>query len=351
MLGGSEQYWKKFQRFAFSFSGELNSENYYDKLDNTTEFSKYFPLCNKLITYPNGRKVKIICAKLLKYLITNKILRSKDNEYDFCILLNYWVFNSLNLIFQSKYNSYIYRAFGDIELIWNSFIEDNLKETKNETCTAISKLITPDDWKYRKELYDYFADYNQIIQNIKLFPNRCEDFYEYIESKAHLYEHFSNRCQSSNQNMCPDFYKDCIDYDPKKVLRTLSCHDKMEEKKAALLKLKPEYSGAMRSDRQPEAAVPEAVMLSSGDSELNRVNSHPATKAGNILLGVVATSLTSGALYRFTPLGNMLRNGFGRNHNMRNFNGGDNGLFNYASESFNPYLGGAEEHYIGYHPA
>ncbi|KMZ94918.1 hypothetical protein PVMG_05529 [Plasmodium vivax Mauritania I] len=91
--------------------------------------------------------------------------------------------------------------------------------------------------------------------------------------------------------------------------------------------------------------------FSSGDSHLNRDGTHPVTKTGNILLGVVATSLTSGALYRFTPLGSMLRNRFGWNHNMRNFNGRDNGLFDYASESFNPYSGGAEEHYIGYQPA
>ncbi|KNA00875.1 hypothetical protein PVNG_06207 [Plasmodium vivax North Korean] len=50
--------------------------------------------------------------------------------------------------------------------------------------------------------------------------------------------------------------------------------------------------------------------------------------------------------------GNMLRNGFGRNNNnMRNMHGGKYALFDYASESFNPYAGGGEEHYIGYHPA
>ncbi|CAI7719040.1 Plasmodium vivax Vir protein, putative [Plasmodium vivax] len=85
-----------------------------------------------------------------------------------------------------------------------------------------------------------------------------------------------------------------------------------------------------------------------GAPKLNE-NPHNVRMYGNVLLGVVATSMTSGALYRFTPLGNMIRNGLGwNNNNMRNFNGGDNGLFDYASESFNPYPG--EEHYIGYHP-
>ncbi|KMZ83358.1 hypothetical protein PVBG_06352 [Plasmodium vivax Brazil I] len=51
-------------------------------------------------------------------------------------------------------------------------------------------------------------------------------------------------------------------------------------------------------------------------------------------------------------VGNMLRNRFGWNtNNMSNINGGDIRLYDYASESFNPYSGGAEEHYIGYHPA
>ncbi|KMZ76891.1 hypothetical protein PVIIG_05932 [Plasmodium vivax India VII] len=49
-------------------------------------------------------------------------------------------------------------------------------------------------------------------------------------------------------------------------------------------------------------------------------------------------------------VGGMIRNGLGwNNNNMRNFNGEDNRLYDYASEPFNPYPG--EEHYIGYHPA
>ncbi|SCA59780.1 Plasmodium vivax Vir protein, putative [Plasmodium vivax] len=71
---------------------------------------------------------------------------------------------------------------------------------------------------------------------------------------------------------------------------------------------------------------------------------------GNILLGVVATTMTSGALYRFTPLRGMIRNGLGWNtNNMSNINGGDIRLYDYAAEPFNQYPG--EEHYIGYHPA
>ncbi|GAB69750.1 CYIR protein, partial [Plasmodium cynomolgi strain B] len=37
------------------------------------------------------------------------------------------------------------------------------------------------------------------------------------------------------------------------------------------------------------------------------------------------------------------------NNNRKNLYGGNNGLLDYAPESFNAYLG--ESYYIGYHPA
>ncbi|KNA01765.1 hypothetical protein PVNG_05617 [Plasmodium vivax North Korean] len=119
-----------------------------------------------------------------------------------------------------------------------------------------------------------------------------------------------------------------------------NCYHEMEKK---------ELSQDQASSAHLGNTAPEARSVPLNSIEILDPNTSTGTKAGHAFLGVVVTSMTSGALYKFTRLGSMLRNIFGRNNNMRNFNGGDNGLFDYASESFNPYSG--EEHYIGYHPA
>ncbi|CAG9474525.1 unnamed protein product [Plasmodium vivax] len=348
MLRGSEQNWKEFEKLAFSFSGELNSEKFYKQVDDIKGFSEYFEDCKSLTSLPNGQRVKRICAKLLKYLKTYSFSRNNDNEYDFCILLNYWVYNSLNLTLQSRNSSLIFLAFGNIELIWNSFIEDKLNKPENETCEPNHNIVLYDDWRKRKELYEYYVDYYQMSKTVENFPEKCKDYYEYIEYKAHLYEHFKKQCTPGNENICPNFYEKCIKYDPKDVLPLLSCHERIIRERPATVP-RPQITDERGSGKEALKDFPSPDMRSASAQNLSE-NSYAVGKFGDVFLGVVATTMTAGGLYKFTPVGRMLRNGFGwNNSNMSNLNGVDHGLYGYASEAFNPYSG--EEHYNGYHQA
>ncbi|KMZ89341.1 hypothetical protein PVBG_03691 [Plasmodium vivax Brazil I] len=246
--------------------------------------------------------------------------------------------------------SYISSAFGKIELIWNDFIEKKLKHRKNETCEPIHSIIMDNDWRDRKELYEYYVNYDALSDTVKIFTNMCEEFFQYVESKKKLYEHFKEPCLSKDTNMCPKFYDECKKYDPENVLSNHSCHEYiMKERAAAAPSVLQRVNTP--SDSDPNSDDRDGRMMTYDAPKLSG-NPHTVTKLGNVLLGVVATSMTSGALYRFTPLGGMIRNGLGWNtNNMRNFNGGDIRLYDYATESFNPHTGGGEEHYIGYHPA
>ncbi|SCA60257.1 Plasmodium vivax Vir protein, putative [Plasmodium vivax] len=348
MLVGNEESWKEFQRSALSFSGDLNSEKFYNGLEDLNGYRKYFENCESLTSLPNGKVVRNYCARLLKYLETNKFSRNNDNEYDYCLLLNYWLFSSLNVILHSSNSSYAYHAFGRIGNIWNTFIKDTLKRPESEICQPNFDIIVHNDWRDRKELYEYYVNYYPVRQTIDHYPEKCKEFYEYIESKKAVYEHFKEPCPNSDTNKCPDFYKQCEQYNPEDVLPTLSCHTKIMQERAADTSRVPQ----LRKDLLGSETDSEETNGPMRPFDGPKLSGNPKAveNVGNIFLGVVATTMTSGALYRFTPLGNMIRNGLGwNNNNMRNFNGGDIGLYDYASESFNPYPG--EEHYIGYHPA
>ncbi|EDL42656.1 variable surface protein Vir14, truncated, putative, partial [Plasmodium vivax] len=325
-----------------------NSQHVYNQLNGLRGFNAYIHKCETLNSVHKSNNVKKICARLLQYLDNYTKSINENDEYDICMLLSFWVYSRLFDILKSKGETYIYRVYAKFQSIWYGFIDDNLKNTNNKKCRPISDLAVYDDWRDRKELYEYCVDYYTFSQTLAGFPDRCKEFYKYVESKKALYAKFKNLCSSDKKKGCPEFYAKCEKYDPEKVLPRLDCyHEIKQERDAAALSI-PQLRDE-HSVNEPNSEGTDAGMKPFDDPNLSG-NPHTVTKLGNVFLGVVATTMTSGALYRFTPLGGMIRNGLGWNtNNMRNFNGGDIRLYDYAAEPFNPYPG--EEHYIGYHPA
>ncbi|KMZ88911.1 hypothetical protein PVBG_05840 [Plasmodium vivax Brazil I] len=284
MLLGSEQNWKEIERLAKSFSGDLYSEKFYKQLDNIEDFKIYFDKCESLPNLPKRKSLKIRCAKLLKYLKTNKFSKKEDNEYDTCILLNYWLYNRLNVILQSDDSSNIYRAFGEIGNIWSSFIEDNLNDVEKETCKHMHNIVNHYDWRKRKGLYDYCVNIDALKEIVLRYPRICNDVHEYIEDKAHLYEHFRNKCPSSDENVCPKFYEKCKHYDPKDVLPLPGCQEKIIRERPATVP-RPQITDETDSGKETQRDFPPE-------------SSYAVGKFGDAFLGVVATTMTAGGLYK-----------------------------------------------------
>ncbi|CAI7724056.1 Plasmodium vivax Vir protein, putative [Plasmodium vivax] len=338
---------KELERSDLSFRDDLYSEKFYETLRRINVSKVYTDECSSLGNLPFSTSVKRICAKVLEYLDTiySKSYKQGD-QYDVCLLLNYWVYSSLFNLLKIKGERFVYQAYAQLQLIWTDFLED---KRYDKLCEPINDMVSHNDWRERKELYEYCIDYSPIKQIIDIFVQGCDEFYVYVENKARLYEHFGSRCPNDDTKICPNFYKDCEKYNPKNVLPDLRCHTKIKQERDAAAAKASQRGGTypsrvINSEGTPVGMVP--VVASQNLSG----NPQTVENVGNIFLGVVATTMTSGALYRFTPLGNMLRNIFGWNtNNMRNFNGGDIRLYDYASDSFNPYPG--EEHNIGYHPA
>ncbi|KMZ76798.1 hypothetical protein PVIIG_05399 [Plasmodium vivax India VII] len=196
----------------------------------------------------------------------------------------------------SSGSSYIGETFGNIVRIWNSFLEETLRKPDHETCKPNSLIVVQDDWRYRKELYEYYVNYDPLRGIVDSYPDTCIKFYRYVESKKELYKYFKERCTSSDENICPKFYAECKQYDPESVLPTFSCHRDIIIEGDAGLRSAPQRAHALPgSETDSEGTA--GGMDSFGASNLSG-NSDTVRMFGNVLLGVVATSMTSGALYR-----------------------------------------------------
>ncbi|SCA82005.1 VIR protein [Plasmodium vivax] len=329
---------------------DLFSEKFYNNLNDDDGLNEYYEYCSPLgpiskdIKY---RNLRILCAQLVKYLKTTYILFNKEKlKYNPCILLNYWLYSRLVNILRTEDSSVIALTLGKLELIWNDIVGHASYKSSYNKCVPDNSIVTQKDWRERRKLYEYFVNYGTIEKTIPVFKDTCPEYWSYVESHTSLYKYFDTHCPKSNYQ-CPEFYKECKQYDPKDVLHKFGCHARMKQKKdeEAAANARPALQPSISADQEQNSRIP-------GGLQSPHNGTHTAKKTGDILLGVVATSLTSGALYRFTPLGRIIRNGLGwNNNNMRNMHGSEYGLFDYAPESFNPYTGGGEEHYIGYQPA
>ncbi|KMZ76901.1 hypothetical protein PVIIG_06239 [Plasmodium vivax India VII] len=327
MMSIKEKEWNELDVRNFLIAHGLYTGNFYEDLETSSTSSRYDIYCGSPEKpMRDSRDVRNICATILNYLeFTYSASDHTTDAYDVCKLLNYWVYKRLNVVLHSKKSKYINQTHGDIVRKWNTFNDYVLKNPKNKTCKPIGNIVVYNDWEKRKELYEYYVDYNQIKQYLQIYPKKCKEFYKYIESKKKLYEHFKKDCPSDDINRCPEFYEQCKQYDPEEVLPHIHCYDvEMQETATAASRLPQLRKGLLDSETESEET--------------------------NGPMRTFDAPKLSGKSQSVENVGGMIRNGLGwNNNNMRNFNGGDIGLYDYASEPFNPYPG--EEHYIGYHPA
>ncbi|KMZ82457.1 hypothetical protein PVIIG_06167 [Plasmodium vivax India VII] len=261
----SSDVYNELERTNLSFREDLQSEKFYASLYKLGDLTGYIDDCSSLGNLPSGASIKRICARVLKYLETvYKKLYKKDDPYDVCLLLNYWVYSKLFDILQYKGERFVHQAYGKLQLIWSIFLHD---KSYHNLCEPIDEMVSHHDWRKRKELYEYYVDYYPIKQSLGYYTKRCDEFHQYIENKKTLYEHFKKRCPSDDTKICPDFYKRCEQYDPDKVLSHLSCHNEIiKERKAAASRVQ---IGSGLPNGETESRGTSDSMVSDGDPNSN----------------------------------------------------------------------------------
>ncbi|CAI7718607.1 Plasmodium vivax Vir protein, putative [Plasmodium vivax] len=335
---------------------ELPSEYLYLKFQHdTTNLTEYNKNCSSISIPQNNPKVKDLCKRVLRYLKTiYAISNHEKSDYDVCMILNYWTYYKLNKIYGSSDTSNIIQAFGQIQKIWNDYNAIELKDATYVKCEPHFEIHRERDWEKRKEFCEYCLDYKTAHTLAGDFKdNYCQKYYEYFEKKAELYKHFEQYCSTTDRSKCPSFYDKCKKYDPQKILDKLSCHQEMQQKKvdAAAAQAGLAQQQAESADGDPHSGLPTGEG-SPDSSSLMGVSPRIAKQAGDVFLGVIVTSMTSGFLYRFTPLGKRLNRRFGsKNRPINVLSEGVDELYSYTPESNNFFYEGGQEHNIGYHLA
>ncbi|SBS93832.1 PIR Superfamily Protein [Plasmodium ovale curtisi] len=315
---------------------ELNSEKFYDALErDSSDLSKYNEKCNELRVRTKNDEVNIICTKFLRYLKNCEVLNNGSYKYDVSRLLNYWVYEKLINIYGADNTEEIRLGFSKLQYAWSYQEFYPKKNPYYEKCKPNLDMVNHNDWKNRKELYDYCINYEFIAPMCPYFDDACTKHCEYINGKSELYKHFESVCPPKGSD-CPEFYDNCKKYHPNIVFNALKCHEKIKIERDA-----DPGAGSLRdspgSESEPGAdrVGPRSPGLPAGsDTSLRPETTHIGTKVGQSVLGVAPVLLTAAALYRYTPIGSWVRNLGGINQNS---------ISNMGGEEMEGFLGNTQE--------
>ncbi|KMZ89833.1 hypothetical protein PVMG_05998 [Plasmodium vivax Mauritania I] len=262
-------------RNRFSYI-ELPSEKFNDWLNfNFINIPQYSSDCNFLKdSYKQNSGIKRLCARVIKYIKSKpSILNQEHLKEHHCNLFNYWIYEQLANEYDDKSTEPVF--------IFADFLHtlSRLQYYNNNTiCKLDSRIATIQDRKEKKELYEYCIDYKTIFNKSQFSTDKCNNYCTYVKNKIQIYEKFQNLCTSHDRRNCPDFYEICKDKDPKLLLNKLKCKDEMEKEKQQL-------KGTPDSDL-------------SGTTSNSFPGIQSVSDMGNVFLGVVVTSMTSGFLYK-----------------------------------------------------
>ncbi|SBT01720.1 PIR Superfamily Protein [Plasmodium ovale curtisi] len=336
---------------------ELHTQKFYEELNSESiDLSRYSLHCNNIYVNNNKEEVKKICEKFLRNLEKSLVWKVESPSYDYCILLNYWIYDKLTNIFGDKNASdNINIAFSNFQYIWKYTINDPKITSYYKNCEPKFDMVNNHDWKNRKKLLEYCVDYDILLGLAKNYDEKC-DYYKKLEEKMSLYEHFEKEC-SDDKNNCPEFYNKCEGYNPENVLSTLNCHNPIkaqrEDESGGHVHdtLQTERPGQEQGFRSPVhgPGVPELADIS--DTGLTSENSQIGKKIGHGVLGVAPVLLTASALYRYTPIGSWVRKLSGYSPNgISDMDRGDiDGFLSHTEESEN-MLFHDTSNYISYQP-
>ncbi|SBS99003.1 PIR protein [Plasmodium ovale] len=328
-------------KLSETYSIDLMSKKIYDGMENDSQdLSEYNGKCNDIVVPSNKEEVKTLCKKVLRYLEKSPVWSVQESVYDTCLLLNFWIYDKLTQIFFNKEKKDI--AFGNFQTLLKNHSENQKNISADKKCTDKFHILNKVDWKHRKELYDYYIDFNTIKPMIQFYGSECKNYYKYVEGKKHLYEYFDSKCKYKPKE-CPHFYEQCKNYNPDVVLRNFPCHVQIEAAKNALNTEETSDQGLPDGPR-PHGFDLSRHEASSSEAGMTQENSDIGTKVGRSVLGVAPIALTASALYKFTPLGPWIRKISGSSHNITS-----NGFGDEEQESVNMFFDGGEN-YISYQP-
>ncbi|KMZ95690.1 hypothetical protein PVMG_05834 [Plasmodium vivax Mauritania I] len=210
---------------------KLPSSIKYKELNNFNDLNKYCDDCKDILMlemdYP-GRSE--FCAKIARNLRKLSTM-SKEDSINNCEYFTHWIYDELKTSFGNGKN-YIYDIPFAYKLL-DAGLRVNNALKRNNCNYSYNHNMSFHELKERKDLHDYFKDYQTIFNNIPtLKENVKNELCNKITDIAKLYEkHIWSCCEYFNEDNhynenCSNYFKCKKEYNPYKLLDKLNCGDK-----------------------------------------------------------------------------------------------------------------------------
>ncbi|SBT54935.1 PIR Superfamily Protein [Plasmodium ovale wallikeri] len=111
--------------------------------------------------------------------------------FDDCMLLNYWIYDRVAYYFDNNISD-INKYFDSVQYIWHYLITNKKEKSYYNKCNPLFKeILNYNEWKQRKQLYDYYVDYDTLFNtDINYRDEKCKEYYKKTEEKKPLYYYF-----------------------------------------------------------------------------------------------------------------------------------------------------------------
>ncbi|KNA02605.1 hypothetical protein PVNG_05149 [Plasmodium vivax North Korean] len=174
--------------------------------------------------------ISVLCAKIARNLRKLSTM-SKEDSINNCEYFTHWIYDELKKSFGTDKN-YIYDIPFAYKLLDTGLRVNNALK-RNNCNYSYNHNMSFHELKERKDLHDYFKDYQTIFANKStLTENVKNELCKKITHAAELYEkHIWSCCEYFNEDNhynenCSNYFKCKKEYNPYKLLDKLNCGDK-----------------------------------------------------------------------------------------------------------------------------
>ncbi|SCO73857.1 Plasmodium vivax Vir protein, putative [Plasmodium vivax] len=136
------------------------------------------------------------------------------------MLLKYWVYEQIRSIYGAVEKSKTIVVYGYIKNIVSKIISEEYN-SNDKLCELDLKVLYDEDWKAKKEFYEYCNDKDTVNLRSIFNDSACTKYKNYLEQKTELYKNFNKVLLDTDLNKCTYSYNGEDKCDPKVLLKEL----------------------------------------------------------------------------------------------------------------------------------
>ncbi|SBT52577.1 PIR Superfamily Protein [Plasmodium ovale wallikeri] len=272
--------------------------NIYERFNKPKKVDGNNEQCEQLYKeLPNYPIFNSLCYKLSRNLIDVCIvLRNENENTGSCEYLNYWLYDLLlkNNMLDNLDNLSSSEIIQKLPQLWTA-------TNYNKKCDLTQYDISASDFNLMKILYDYSFNYLSIhgIKDDQI-DNECRRHYcTYINTIINFFKSASTQCEITlNKKYCTIYNEIRDKKNPNKLYSTLNCTDNDIDNK--LIHIQNFIS------KELLLSMPHSEGYIFSEETLSETTPNIGVKIGFSLFVISFISLF--LLYKFTPMGSILRN-------------------------------------------